>query len=133
MRYAIRDGGPSILALIVSLLLSSALSAQESRPQLGNGAVVPRRVNFSGRTRDEHGKAIAGNVVVSFAIYRGQFDDRPLWMETQNVQADAEGHYRVQLGASEASGLPWTCLVRARRAGWECERTEEPSGRGCCC
>ena len=117
MRYAIRDGGPSILALIVSLLLSSALSAQESRPQLGNGAVVPRRVNFSGRTRDEHGKAIAGNVVVSFAIYRGQFDDRPLWMETQNVQADAEGHYRVQLGASEASGLPLD-LFSSGEARW---------------
>ena len=117
MRYAIRKDGLSILALTVSLLVCSALNAQESKPEPAGGPVVPRLLSFSGETLDEQGKAIAGNVVVSFAIYGDQFDDMPLWMETQNVQADAEGHYRVQLGASEASGLPLD-LFSSGEARW---------------
>ena len=44
---------------------------------------------------------LAGIKSISFAIYKDQFEDAPLWMETQNATVDAEGNYSVQLGATE--------------------------------
>jgi hypothetical protein len=69
-------------------------------------AVVPRLVSFSGRAVDGQGKIITGIAGATFAIYQDQFEGTPLWMETQNIQADAKGNYAVQLGAATPQGLP---------------------------
>jgi hypothetical protein len=53
--------------------------------------VVPRLVNYSGKAVDAQGKTLTGVAGVTFAIYKDQTDGAPLWLETQNVQADARG------------------------------------------
>jgi hypothetical protein len=63
-------------------------------------------VKFSGTVRDEEGKPQSGVVGITFALYKDQDGGAPLWLETQNVQADANGHYTVMLGATNSDGLP---------------------------
>ncbi len=101
-------------------LLSSVLVAQQ--PDTGRSstlaaAAVPRLVNFSGRVADAQGKPIPGIAGVTFAIYKGQYEGPPLWLETQNVTADARGSYTVQLGAAKPAGLPLD-LFTSGEAHW---------------
>ena len=53
--------------------------------------VVPRLVNYCGKAVDAQGKTLTGVAGVTFAIdiEKDQTDGAPLWLETQNVQADA--------------------------------------------
>jgi hypothetical protein len=69
-------------------------------------SAVPRLVQFSGVAKDTDGKPLTGTIGVTFFLYRDEQGGAPLWMEVQNVQADARGHYSVQLGASTPDGLP---------------------------
>lgn len=91
------------LLLVISLFCAFS-EAQQSAT--ASSAIVPRLVNFSGRTTDAAGKNLTGTVGVVFALYRDQFEGAPLWLESQNVQADAKGNYSVQLGATKPDGLP---------------------------
>ena len=93
---------PSLATFLVILMFASSLSAQ----QASSSAVVPRLVNFSGKATDAQGKTISGIAGVTFAIYKDQSEGSPLWLETQNVQADARGNYTIQLGATKPDGLP---------------------------
>jgi trimeric autotransporter adhesin len=104
----------SVLAGI--LLLGSLLSAQQSAVSTSAAAVVPRLVNFSGKAIDQ-GKAVAGVTGITFAIYNEESDGSPLWLETQNVQADSKGNYSVQLGATKSEGLPLD-LFTSGEARW---------------
>src|ERR1700761_2095865 len=103
------------MSVIVGLLLGSFLNAQQADPQ--SKGIVPRLVNFSGKARDEQGKLLAGITSISFAIYKDQFEDGPLWIETQNVTVDAEGNYSVQLGVTNPDGLPLD-LFSSAEARW---------------
>jgi len=67
---------------------------------------VPRLVKFSSTAKDQLGHSPAGVVGVTFAIYKDQEGGATLWMETQNVQLDEQGHYAVLLGATKNDGLP---------------------------
>jgi len=101
MRVASR----SLYVLAATAVVCSALCAQESLSSPA-APVVPRLVNFSGIAVDGQGKAISGIAGVTFAIYKEQYEGSPLWLETQNVQADGKGNYTVQLGATKPQGLP---------------------------
>ena len=90
-------------ALFLATLLCTVVAAQESS-QTSNS--VPRLVTYSGRAIDEHGKTISDVAGVTFAIYKDQEGGSPLWMETQNVSPDAQGHFTVQLGSTASAGLP---------------------------
>jgi hypothetical protein len=105
-----------LAACLGSWLFCSILNAQQpvSSP---SSAAVPRLVNFSGKTTDAQGKAISGIAGITFAIYKDQTDGAPLWLETQNVQADAKGNYTVQLGATKPDGLPLE-LFSSGEARW---------------
>ncbi len=105
-RRTMRTLGHSLPALLGMLLLSSLLVAQQAAISTSSVAVVPRLVNFSGKAVDAQGKAVAGVAGVTFAIYGEQNSGAPLWMETQNVQADSKGSYTAQLGLTKPSGLP---------------------------
>jgi len=70
------------------------------------GTAVPRLVKFAGTLKDELGKARTGVVGVTFAIYKDQEGGAALWLETQNVELDEQGHYTVLLGATKNEGLP---------------------------
>src|ERR1700722_10299893 len=110
----------SLLACFGICLLSSVLVAQQPvvSPSSNPGAaVVPRLVNFSSKVTDEQGKPLAGLAGVTFAIYKDQYEGPPLWLETQNVTADARGNYTVQLGATKPAGLPLD-LFSSGEARW---------------
>ncbi len=93
-----------LITSLATVLLSGFLNAQQSVSL--PSTVVPRLVNFSGKAVDAQGKTITGIAGVTFAIYADQSGGAPLWMETQNVQADTKSNYIVQLGATKPEGLP---------------------------
>ena len=93
----------TLLKATAAILLGSlSLSAQDS-PSAASS--VPRLVNYSGKALDARNKALSGTVGVTFAVYKDQEGGAALWMETQNVTADAKGAYTVQLGATKPDGL----------------------------
>jgi len=79
---------------------------QQPKSSLHAGEVVPRLVKFSGTLKDHLGKRFNGTLGVTFAIYRDQEGGAALWLETQNVELDEQGHYSVLLGSSKSEGLP---------------------------
>jgi trimeric autotransporter adhesin len=105
----------SLCACIVVVLFCSLVGAQSTNSTAS--AVVPQLVRFSGKAVDEQGKPVSGIVGLTFAIYNSQQGGAPLWMETQNVTADAKGNYTVQLGAASAQGLPLD-LFSSGEARW---------------
>ena len=104
-----------LLCLAASLLVCLAF-AQSPIASQSSAAVVPRLVNFSGKAIDG-GKLIMGVAGATFAIYSEESGGSPLWMETQNISADAEGNYSVQLGATKPQGLPLD-LFSSGEARW---------------
>jgi trimeric autotransporter adhesin len=78
---------------------------------------VPSLVPFSGLAIGPDGKALVGQSQATFLIYREEQAGEPLWMETQAVSFDSEGRYRVNLGATLATGLP-TDLFSTGEARW---------------
>ncbi len=91
-------------ACIAASMFCSFLNAQQ--PSASASAVVPRLVNFSGKAIDALGRIITGIAGITFAIYQEEAEGVPLWMETQNVNADGKGSYTAQLGAASTEGLP---------------------------
>jgi trimeric autotransporter adhesin len=78
---------------------------------------VPRLIKFSGVAQDQTHKPVVGVVGVTFSLYKDQQGGSPLWVETQNVQADATGHYTAMLGSSSADGVPLS-LFSSAEAHW---------------
>lgn len=101
---------------IYLLLICSTLSVQA---QTGAGAdsVVPAMVKFSGVLTDASNSPLHGTVGVTFLLYKDQSGGAPLWMETQNVQADNHGRYTVMLGAAANHGIPSDAFA-AGEARW---------------
>lgn len=91
------------LALVVSALtLVSAGLAQQS-----SVAAVPNLIRYGGFLKDAQGATLSSSTVgVTFAIYKQQDGDAPIWMETQSVTTDASGNYTALLGSTTATGLP---------------------------
>ena len=78
---------------------------------------VPRLIKFSGVAKDDTQNHLAGVVGVTFSLYKDQQGGSPLWIETQNVQIDATGHYTVMLGSASADGVPLS-LFSSAEAHW---------------
>jgi hypothetical protein len=78
---------------------------------------VPRLIKFSGVAQDQTHKLVSGVVGVTFSLYKDQQGGSPLWVETQNVQVDATGHYTVMLGSASAEGVPLS-LFSSAEAHW---------------
>ena len=95
-----------LVTLIVFPLLAAAQMANSKAAAPSAAADVPRLVKFSGTATDETGKPFSGVVGVTFSLYKEQQGGAPLWVETQNVQADANGHYTAMLGANTSNGVP---------------------------
>jgi hypothetical protein len=88
------------------LLILGCMVPLMAQNNTNTGVVVPRLVNYSGKALDAQGRPLSGIAGVTFSIYKDQYDGAPLWLETQNVQADSKGNYTIQLGATEPEGLP---------------------------
>jgi hypothetical protein len=113
MKCAMHAG---VVCLMLSMGYAQA-AAQQTAPANSGAAVVPQLVNYSGVATNAQGKAISGIAGVSFAIYSEQYEGSPLWLETQNVQADSRGNFTAQLGAATSGGVPLQ-LFSSGQARW---------------
>src|SRR5579864_6145097 len=105
-----------LLCLTIWAQAQQAPVVEQPASTLSNNA-VPHLIRFSGTLKDGSGKPKSGVVGVTFALYKDQVGGAALWLETQNVQADAAGRYSVSLGATQASGLP-TDVFASGEARW---------------
>lgn len=104
------------LAIIGAVAVTLCATSRTAVGQQSNSA-VPTLVNFSGTLAAANGKLLTGSVGVTFFLYNAQQGGSPLWIETQNVQADRYGHYSVMLGSTTSQGLP-TGLFVSGEARW---------------
>src|SRR5579863_5048884 len=114
--------------IVAGFCLSSGFAQQSSTAIVAN-TVVPTLVNFSGTLTDVNGKPLNGVVGVTFLLYKEEQGGSPLWLETQNVRPDANGHYTVMLGSTRSTGLPSDIFV-AGEARWlsvQVEGQNEPA------
>ncbi len=88
------------------MLLVAWTAALVAQPPAKTAAAVPRLVRFNGTLSDGGGKPLSGAVGVTFALYEEEQGGTPLWMETQNVQADGSGRYTAMLGSTRNDGIP---------------------------
>ena len=79
-------------AYVLYLCCVLSIFAQQSSPA-GSAGTVPPLVNFSGELTPAAGGPAAGMVDITFLLYKDSQGGVPLWMETQNVQPDQNGHY----------------------------------------
>jgi hypothetical protein len=97
----------SRFALIVAtLLLALSPLGLTQDAAITTAITVPHLIKFSSVVKADAGAPKTGVVGITFAFYKDQQGGAPLWLETQNVQADANGRYTVMLGATKPDGLP---------------------------
>ncbi len=103
------------LATTATLLLIPMSFAQQTPASAAVGVsaqaatnAVPNLIRYSGTLQGEQGAAapLSATVGATFAIYKQQDGGAPIWMETQNVTADASGQYSVLLGSTKTEGVP---------------------------
>src|SRR5260370_37139246 len=105
LRILRMPSAPLLTVLLGAGSLTTGAAGQASPSGQATSSAVPRLVKFSGVVKDEQGLPQSGVAGVTFALYKDQSGGAPLWLETQNVQADAKGNYTVQLGATKTEGL----------------------------
>ena len=98
------------------LLFGVSIVAQTGSTGSGSGAVAGEFQRRVGKRRqrqaaDRHRRRDL------LLVSRAQGGE-PLWMETQNAQADKTGHYSVALGSTSSRGLPAKRLCYRRKARW---------------
>jgi hypothetical protein len=105
-----------VLGVFLSLLLSlTPLTVAQTSTQAASA--LPRIVRFGGTVKDLNGNPLTGVVGITFALYSEQSGGAPLWLETQNVTADGNGHYAVLLGSTKPDGLPADLFI-SEQARW---------------
>jgi len=112
MKLGIVRAAVGFLPLVLSL--TPAAFAQSSAQ---TASALPRLVRFGGTVKDLNGNPLTGVVGITFALYSEQTGGAPLWLETQNVTADSNGHYTVLLGSTKPDGLPAE-LFTSEQAHW---------------
>jgi len=63
------------------------------------------------------GRPLSGEVEVTFALYKQETDEEPLWKETQKLELDKQGGYTALIGATQPGGVPAE-LFRSDEARW---------------
>jgi hypothetical protein len=89
-----------------ALFCVSFISGQQPQKTVPTAGIVPRLVRFAGSVKGGGGKPQSDVAGITFSLYTEEEGGAALWMETQNVQLDASGRYRVLLGATQPDGLP---------------------------
>lgn len=92
--------------LVLCFFLFCFATASMAQQAATTDHAVPSLVKFSGTLTGPDGKPLTGIQGLTFSLYKEETGGAPLWMETQNVQADKNGRYSVMLGAANAAGLP---------------------------
>ncbi|MGA8502586.1 MAG: hypothetical protein WB683_13625 [Candidatus Sulfotelmatobacter sp.] len=110
----LRIAGLALGSLSLLLSLTPPTVAQTST---ATASALPRLVRFGGTAKDLNGNPLTGVVGITFALYSEQSGGAPLWLETQNVTADSNGHYTALLGTTKPDGLP-ADLFTSEQARW---------------
>ena len=94
--------------VLVAMAQAQAVPAAgtEAKAVSDGTTTASRLVSISGVLKDKLGKPLTGVQGITFALYKDQEGGSPLWLETQNVTADAEGRFTALLGATKPEGLP---------------------------
>ena len=100
---------------------TTALFAQPPAQTAG----APRLVKYSGALADAAGKPLTGTLGVTFSFYAEQEGGAPIWMETQNVEADGNGQYTVLLGSTRNAGIPAGVFAGPRWLGIQVQSQAE--------
>ena len=95
-----------IFTLVVMFASVSSSRAQEAVPAAAAAESVPRLIQFNGILKDTSARPVGGAASVTFAIYSESEGGAAIWSETQNVLADATGHYTAVLGSATSGGFP---------------------------
>ena len=103
----------AVITLLALVFSAAAQTSPATSPATSTTVDVPRLIRFSGTASDEAGKPMTGPVGITFALYREQQGGAPLWIETQNVQADSTGHYIALLGSARPDGVPLSLFSSA--------------------
>jgi hypothetical protein len=98
-------------------LISSLVPLILAQTTAEAASALPRLVRFGGTVKDLNGNPLTGVVGITFALYSEQTGGAALWLETQNVTADTNGHYVALLGSTKPDGLP-TELFTSEQARW---------------
>ncbi len=108
-----------LVSLSILFSLSVGLSAIRLPAQTSatTASALPRLVRFGGTAKDMNGNPLTGVVGITFALYSEQSGGAALWLETQNVTADGNGHYTALLGSTKPEGLPAE-LFTSEQARW---------------
>jgi hypothetical protein len=119
-----KPAGLRTKSTVLIVLTIGFAAATWARPQQSNSSataasrtVVPRLVSFSGAIKDGTGNPVTGAAEVTFSLYTFQEGGSPLWVETQKLQLDQQGHYTVLLGSTQPDGLPLD-LFASGQAQW---------------
>ena len=98
------------------LLICPVMSLMAQQTATADG-VVPSVMKFTGTLSGADGNPLTGIQGVTFLLYKEDRGGAPLWLETQNVQADKSGRYSVTLGSATSNGLP-AAVFSAGEARW---------------
>jgi hypothetical protein len=109
--------GPVLLFAFAAAGWSQQSANAAASAASGSTSQLPRLVKFSGTVKDANENPLTGVVGVTFALYSEQSGGAPLWLETQNVQLDKNGHYTILLGATKPEALPLDLFV-SEQAQW---------------
>jgi hypothetical protein len=108
------------IARVVVVFLSLVVSATPltfAQTSTQNTSALPRLVRFGGTAKDLNGSPMTGVVGITFSLYTDQTGGAALWLETQNITADNNGHYTALLGSTKPDGLP-ADLFNSEQARW---------------
>src|SRR5260370_33757221 len=99
----------SLVLSLVQMTFAKAPTETES--------ALPRLVRLGGTVKDLKGAPLTGLLGIPFTLYSEQTGGAALWLETQNVTADRNGHYTALLGSAKLDGLPAE-LFTSEQARW---------------
>src|ERR1017187_6329456 len=108
------------IACVLVGFLSLALSVVPltlAQTPAETASALPHLVRFGGTVKDLDGNPLTGVVGITFALYSEPTGGAALWLETQNITADSNGHYVALLGSTKPDGLP-TDVFTSEQARW---------------
>ena len=97
-----------LLLLFLTLLLALPAAPQNAALNIAASAptAVPPLIPYSGAVNTLADQRSPANASVTFLIYKDEQGGEPVFAETQTVAVDVTGHYKAQLGATLANGIP---------------------------
>src|SRR5260370_19638405 len=104
-RCVVKRSGVAVVCIVAFFVSSPTVVAQQPSAPAAN-ILVPRLIRFGGVLKDVSGQPLQGVVGITFELYKDQEGGAALWVETQNVHLEANGHYSVLLGATREEGVP---------------------------